>query len=106
MASWTSETLRAVYIRLLERDVEFVVIGGQAVNLWSRHYSQHSDLPSEWQRLEPFSSRDLDCLGDSMDARDAGQAFGVEVELYSPFGRTAGPNSGSWKPRRARIKAG
>jgi hypothetical protein len=96
MASWTSETLKAVYARLLERDVEFVVIGGQAVNLWSEHYSGRSDLPqSEWRRFEPFSSRDLDCLGDSMDARDAGQAFGVEVQLYSPFGRTAGPNSGT-----------
>jgi hypothetical protein len=96
MASWTSEALRAVYIRLLERDVEFVVIGGQAVNLWSRHYSQQSDLPhSEWERFEPFSSRDLDCLGDSMDARDAGQAFGVEVQVYPPFSRTAGPNSGT-----------
>jgi len=96
MASWTSETLREVYVRLLEREVEFVVIGGQAVNLWSRHYSQQSDMPHfEWQRFEPFSSRDLDCLGDSMDARDAGQAFGVEVQLYSPFGRTAGPNSGT-----------
>jgi hypothetical protein len=39
MAFWTSETLRAVYIRLLEREVDFVVIGGQAVNLWSRQYS-------------------------------------------------------------------
>jgi hypothetical protein len=96
MASWTSETLREVYIRLLERDVEFVVIGGQAVNLWSRHYSQHSGSPpSEWQHFEPFSSRDLDCLGDSMDARDAGQAFGVEVQLYPAFGRTVGPNSGT-----------
>jgi hypothetical protein len=39
MASWTSETLKGVYTRLLESGVEFVVIGGQAVNLWSRHFS-------------------------------------------------------------------
>jgi len=41
MAPWTSETLREVYIRLLERDVEFVVIGGQAVNL--RRLSQDEE---------------------------------------------------------------
>jgi hypothetical protein len=96
MASWTSETLKDVYTRLLERNVEFVVIGGQAVNLWSEHYSKSSDLPrSEWQHFEPFSSGDLDCLGDSMDARDAGDALGVEAELYPPFSRTPVPNSGS-----------
>jgi hypothetical protein len=96
MASWTSETLKDVYARLLERDVEFVVIGGQAINLWSEHYAERSDLPqSEWQRFEPFSSRDLDCLGGSTDARDAADALGVETELYSPFGRTSAPNSGS-----------
>jgi hypothetical protein len=96
MASWTSETLKGVYARLLERDVEFVVIGGQAVNLWSEHYAERSNLPpSKWRRLEPFSSGDLDCLGDSMDARDAGDALGVEAELYSPFSRTPVPNSGS-----------
>ena len=96
MACWTSETLKGVYARLLERDVEFVVIGEQAVNLWSEHYSERSDLPqSEWQLFEPFSSRDLDCLGDSMDARDAGDALGVEAELYPPFSRTPVPNSGS-----------
>ena len=96
MASWTSETLKDVYARLLERDVEFVVIGGQAVNVWSEHYSKRSDLPySEWERFEPFSSGDLDCLGDSMDARDAGDALGVEAEVYPPFSRTPVPNSGS-----------
>jgi hypothetical protein len=96
MPSWTSETLKDVYARLLERDVEFVVIGGQAVNLWSEHYSKTSDLPrSEWQHFEPFSSGDLDCLGDSMDARAAGDALGVEAEFYPPFSRIPVPNSGS-----------
>src|SRR5262249_43819936 len=84
--------------RLLDRDVEFVVVGGQAVNLWSRHYSQKSDLPAaEWQQFEPFSSHDLDCLGDSMDARDAGEAFGVEVQFSSRFGRIVVPNSGTFE---------
>lgn len=96
MRAWTSESLREIYVRLLQNEVEFVVIGGQAINLWSDHYSRLSDLPAfEWESLEPFSSGDLDCLGSSMDALAAGKVFGVEVELYSPFSRTPVPNSGS-----------
>ena len=35
MRAWTSESLRKIYVRLLQNEVEFWVIGGQPINLLS-----------------------------------------------------------------------
>jgi hypothetical protein len=37
-----------------------VIIGGQAVNLWAEHYQKDS---SPWKELRPYTSFDLDVLG-------------------------------------------
>ena len=96
MAAWSSSDLREIYRRLLDANVEFVVVGGQAINLWSQHYRLDGNLPeAAWQELEPFTSRDLDCLGGSVDAAEAARALSAEVTFYDPFSRAWTPNSGT-----------
>ena len=92
MGWWNSEELSDLYIRLIDAGVQFVVVGGQAVNLWSENYRTTSD---EWIELLPFASHDLDFLGGSIDARHAARFLGVEAEFYDPFSRVPIPNSGS-----------
>ena len=92
MGWWNSEELSEMYVRLIDAGVQFVVVGGQAVNLWSEKFRTAS---AEWTELQPFASHDLDCLGGSIDAAEAARALGVEAEFYDPFSRTAIPNSGS-----------
>ena len=92
MGWWNSEELSDLYLRLLDGGVQFVVVGGQAINLWSENYRTTS---AEWTELEPFASRDLDCLGGSVDAARAASSLGVEAEFYDPFSRIPIPNSGS-----------
>ena len=92
MGWWNSEELSDLYVRLIDAGVQFVVVGGQAVNLWSEKYRTTS---VEWEELQPFASHDLDCLGGSVDARRAAHSLGVEAEFYDPFSRIPIPNSGS-----------
>lgn len=96
MADWSNSDLAEVYCRLLEAGVDFVVVGGQAVNLWSQHYRPAGTEPeAAWLELEPFTSRDLDCLGGSVDAAEAARALSAEVAFYDPFSRAWTPNSGT-----------
>jgi hypothetical protein len=96
MKWWTSDELAGLYEKLIDAGVEFVVIGGQAVNLWSEHYRKSGGLPpATWTALEPFASRDLDLLGGRLDAAAAAEALHVEVVLFEPDPRTAPPNSGT-----------
>ncbi len=92
MGWWKTEELSELYVRLIDAGVQFVVVGGQAVNLWSEKFRTTS---AEWMDLEPFASRDLDCLGGSIDAARAAHSLGVEAEFYDPFSRIPIPNSGS-----------
>ncbi len=92
MGWWNSEELSDLYVRLIDAGVQFVVVGGQALNLWSEKYRTTS---AEWVELQPFASHDLDCLGGSIDARRAASSLGVEAEFYDPFSRVPIPNSGS-----------
>ena len=92
MGWWNSAELSELYLRLIDAGVQFVVVGGQAVNLWSENYRTTS---AEWVELEPFASHDLDFLGGSIDARHAARSLGVEAEFYDPFSRVPIPNSGS-----------
>lgn len=66
MKGFTPEDLIAVFSSLQSAGWDAVLIGGQAVNLWARHYEE--DLPA-WRDLHPFTSRDLDYHGGLADAR-------------------------------------
>ena len=96
MPAWTCSDLTDVFRRLVEAGVDFVVVGGQAVNLWSQHYHvEGTESEAMWRELEPFTSHDLDCLGGSTDAAQAASALGAEAVFYDPFSRVPAPNSGT-----------
>jgi hypothetical protein len=55
-----------------------VIIGGQAINLWSERY-QKEEPP--WLALRPYTSIDVDLLGNQSDARICAQGTKGELEL-------------------------
>lgn len=95
--SWNAHSLEEVYARMVRSGADFVVVGGQAVNLWTES-SQGSPVlsPQVWETLQPFASRDLDCLGGSLDAWKVGQAFGVQPRVYASLGKV-------WVPTAAEL---
>lgn len=66
-----------------------VIIGGQAVNLWAEHYQKEA---SPWQELRPYTSFDLDVLGNRTDVLKCSQALNAEPFFPTPSENT--PNSG------------
>lgn len=49
----TPEDLRDIWIRLQESELETVVVGGQAINLWAFQYGQDTE---EWNQYRPFEA--------------------------------------------------
>jgi hypothetical protein len=67
-----------------------VIIGGQAVNLWAEHCQKES---APWKDLRPYTSFDLEVLGDRTDVLKFSQALKAE-----PFFPTPSENAAnSWK---------
>lgn len=62
-----------------------VIIGGQAVNLWAERYQDES---SPWKELRPYTSFDLDVLGNRTDVLKCSQALNAE-----PFFPAASENT-------------
>ena len=66
-----------------------IIIGGQAVNLWAEHYQSESP---PWKELRPYTSFDLDVLGNRTDVLRCGQALDAEPFFPLPSENTV--NSG------------
>jgi hypothetical protein len=66
-----------------------VIIGEQAVNLWAERYQSESP---PWQELRPYTSFDLDVLGDRTDVLKCSQALDTEPFFPLPSENTV--NSG------------
>lgn len=66
-----------------------VIIGGQAVNLWAERYQKEA---SPWKELRPYTSFDLDVLGNRTDVLVCSQALNAEPFFPSPTENTV--NSG------------
>jgi hypothetical protein len=66
-----------------------VIIGGQAVNLWAERYQNESP---PWPELRPYTSFDLDVLGNRTDVLQCSQALDAEPYFPLPSENTA--NSG------------
>jgi hypothetical protein len=66
-----------------------VIIGGQAVNLWAERYQKDA---SPWKELRPYTSFDLDVLGNRTDVLTGSQALNAEPFFPSPSENTV--NSG------------
>jgi hypothetical protein len=67
-------------VRILEivQDTDAVIIGGQSINLWARHYERRDpDLAARG----PFTSKDIDFYGNSDAASKLAQALGANLYL-------------------------
>jgi hypothetical protein len=73
-----------------------VVIGGQAVNIWCEHYAREDYVPAgQWEELKPFTSLDLDLLGSSVEAEEAGVELRARrVEIADLFSKSDSPICG------------
>ncbi len=96
----TPETLRNLLIQLCE--VDLIVVGGQAINLWALQYYQPT---LEWQSLQPYSSEDLDFYGGRLEAVQCAEVLQGRLTLAKDFDPT--PNMGlillDWQESRLRI---
>lgn len=68
-------------------NTDFVVVGGQAVNLWAAHYSSASEL----NQYAPFTSKDIDFFGSKSVAEQL--AVHLDGELLIPKDFDPTPNS-------------
>lgn len=89
MQGFAPEDLVPVFSSLEAAGWDAVLIGGQAVNLWARHYEE--DLPA-WRELRPYASRDLDYHGGLADARLAMKVLRARGRLNT--GSDPSPNAG------------
>ena len=81
--------LTEVFQALQEEDLDAVIVGGQAVNLWASRYSQ---TEPELRQYLPFASQDLDFYGGRVEAALCGEILGGETILNSSFDPS--PNAG------------
>jgi hypothetical protein len=89
MEKLTPENLREILIKLQEVNLDAVVVGGQAVNLYAYQYYQKSD---QLQQYLPFASEDLDFYGGKIEAIICQETLGGEVILNRDFDPS--PNAG------------
>jgi hypothetical protein len=89
MEKLTPENLREILIKLQAVDLEVVVVGGQAVNLYAYQYYQK--IPKLWQYM-PFASEDLDFYGGKIEAVICQEILGGQLILNQDFDPS--PNAG------------
>lgn len=102
MEKLTPENLREILNKLQEVNLDVVLVGGQAVNLWAYQYYNNSP---ELQKYIPFSSEDLDFYGGKMEAIICQETLGGKVILNKDFDPS--PNAGivlvNYKNKTLRI---
>lgn len=102
MAALTPDALKTLLQQLQEAEIDLVIVGGQAVNLWAVQYYQ--PLP-EWDQLQPFASVDLDFYGGRVEAVQCSEVLSGQLTLAKNFDPS--PNAGvvvvNWQNRSFRI---
>jgi hypothetical protein len=89
MANLTPEDLGQLFSLLPLNELDLVVVGGQAVNLWAYQYQQQAPQLQEYQ---PFASEDLDFYGGRVEAAVCHQVLGGQLFLNRDFDPS--PNAG------------
>lgn len=84
------QQIRPLLGKLGEQGVDCVIAGGFAVFLWAERYAP---TDARYAALEPFTSVDLDLIGDRDEAIAIGRALSVKPKLNS--GTDPGPNAGT-----------
>jgi hypothetical protein len=89
MKKLTPENLREILIKLQDINLDAVIVGGQAVNLYAYQYYQKSP---QLQQYLPFASEDLDFYGGKIEAIMCQEILGGKVILNKDFDPS--PNAG------------
>ena len=101
VTKWEPTDLGEFFLKLQALDM--ILVGGQAINLWSLHY-QRKD-PHLWAKYLPFTSEDLDFLGGRTEALACGKLFVSETQVND--GTDPSPNADviliPWRGIRLRI---
>ena len=89
MEKLTPESLKTVFADLQTANLDAVVVGGQAVNLWAYQYQEQAP---ELQQYLPFASEDLDFYGGRVEAMLCQEVLGGQLTLNRDFDPS--PNAG------------
>ncbi len=99
---FTPEWLKGLLQTLQQADIELIVVGGQAINLWAMQYCQPTP---EWEVLRPYASVDLDFYAGKIEAALCGEVLQGQVTLARDFDPS--PNAGvvlvNWQGQPLRI---
>ncbi|MGG6268178.1 hypothetical protein ACQ4M3_33245 [Leptolyngbya sp. AN03gr2] len=102
MSPLTPDALKTVLQQLQQAEINLVIVGGQAINLWAMQYYQPT---SEWDELQPFASMDLDLFGGRLEAVQCSEVLSGTLTLAKNFDPS--PNAGvvmlNWQDRPFRI---
>ncbi|MDZ4878096.1 MAG: hypothetical protein CLLPBCKN_007531 [Chroococcidiopsis cubana SAG 39.79] len=85
----TPEDLYDIFVKLQAAELDAVVVGGQAINLWA---SKYRDRSPQLQQMLPFASEDLDFYGGKIEVLTCQEALQGEAKLNRDFDPS--PNSG------------
>lgn len=89
MIALTPDQLKHLLQTLHQAQIELILVGGQAINLWAMQYKQATPA---WDTLLPYASVDLDFYGGRIEAVQCGQVLGGQVTLAQNFDPS--PNAG------------
>jgi hypothetical protein len=98
----TPNDIKEIFSLLQEAELDAIIVGGQAVNLWASKYSERVPELNEYL---PFASEDLDFYGGKIEAIACNQVLKGQVTLNKDFDPS--PNTGvvvaDFKEQKIRI---
>ena len=86
---FTPENLISLFKAIDSEELDLILVGGQAINLWANYYADRVPALTEYL---PFSSADLDFYGGKLDAIACQKILGGTINLNRDF--EPSPNTG------------
>jgi hypothetical protein len=86
---FTPENLIPLFKKIEKENLDLILVGGQAINIWANHYVNR--VPKLLDYL-PFSSADLDFYGGKFEAATCQEILGGIIKLNQNFDPS--PNTG------------
>ena len=87
--TFTPESLVSMFQVIDREDLDLILVGGQAINMWATYYV--SRVPQLAEYL-PFASADLDLYGGKVEAIACQKVLGGTINLNRDFDPS--PNTG------------
>ena len=86
---FTPENLISLFQAIDREDLDLILVGGQAINIWASYYASQAPKLKEYL---PFSSADLDFYGGKIEAIACQKILGGTINLNQDF--EPSPNTG------------